>query len=97
VEIPDFIEAYDEYKEKGMAILGISLDRNGKDLVGEFAQKQNMNYPVAMATNDLLRNYPPPQYIPTTLVIDGKGKIRYTKVGLMTKKELVDLFIRFSQ
>jgi len=97
VEIPDFIEAYDEYKEKGMAILGISLDRNGKDMVSEFAQKQKMNYPVAIATNDLFSNYPPPQYIPTTLVIDVTGKIRYTKVGLMTKEELVDLFNRFSQ
>jgi cytochrome c biogenesis protein CcmG/thiol:disulfide interchange protein DsbE len=96
-EIPDFIEMYNEYKDKGLEILGISLDRSGVDQVHKFAEKNKMNYPVAMATNELLRDYPPPQYIPTTIVIDGMGKIRYKKVGLMSKQEMIDLFLKFSK
>lgn len=94
-EIPDFIEVYDEYKDEGLAILGISVDRISADKVSEFADRQKMNYPVAMATQQLFRDYPPPEAIPTTLVIDGTGKIRYHKVGMMTKQELIGLYQQF--
>ena len=96
-EIPDFIEVYDEYREKGLEILGISVDQIGADKVSEFVRKNKMNYPVAMATQELFQNYQPPRAIPTTLVIDGNGKIQYRKVGVMSKRELVDLFNRFSR
>ena len=96
-EIPDFIEVYDEYKDKGLEILGISVDRISADKVSDFARKNKMNYPVAMATQELFQKYQPPNFIPTTLVIDGNGKIKYTKVGMMSKREIIDLFNRFSR
>ncbi len=96
-EIPDFVEVYNEYKDKGLEILGISVDQIGADQVRKFVEKYKMNYPVAMATNELFRDYPPPQGVPTTLVIDGDGKIRHKKVGMMSKQELLDLFQRFSK
>ncbi len=94
-EIPDFIEVYDEYKEMGMAVLGVSVDNISAQKVGDFAKKNKMNYPVAMATKKLFQDYPSPSAIPTTLVIDGTGKIRYKKVGMMSKQELIDLYIKF--
>lgn len=96
-EIPDLIEVYDEYKAKGLEILGISVDQVSPKQVSNFVERNRMNYPVAMATNDFFRNYPPPQAIPTTLVIDRNGKIQYKKVGLMSKRELIDLFNKFSK
>jgi peroxiredoxin len=96
-EIPDFIEVYDEYKNKGLEILGVSVDQISPDQVSKFVERYKMNYPVAMATNELFRDYPPPQAIPTTLVIDRDGKIQYKKVGLMSKQELIDLFNQFSK
>lgn len=96
-EIPDFIKVYDDYKDMGLAILGISVDRIAEEKVGEFAARQKMNYPVAMATQKLFKDYPAPQYIPTTLVIDAMGKIRYKKVGVMTKQELIDLYLKFKR
>lgn len=97
VEIPDFIEVYEEYKNKGLEILGVSVDQISADQMSKFVERYEMNYPVAMATNELFRDYPAPQAIPTTLVIDRDGKIRYKKVGLMSKQELIDLFNQFSK
>jgi cytochrome c biogenesis protein CcmG/thiol:disulfide interchange protein DsbE len=94
-EIPDFIEAYDEYKDMGLAILGVSVDNISPQKVNEFVKRNEMNYPVAMATKKLFQDYPAPAAIPTTLVIDGTGKIRYRKVGLMSKRELIDLYTKF--
>jgi cytochrome c biogenesis protein CcmG/thiol:disulfide interchange protein DsbE len=96
-EIPDFIEVYDEYKDMGLAILGISVDQMSAKRVSAFVERQKMNYPVAMATKKLFQDYPSPGAIPTTLVIDGSGKIRYKKVGLMTKQEVIDLFLKFKK
>ena len=94
-EIPDFIEVYDEYKDMGLAILGISVDNISAQKVNDFVQKNKMNYPVAMATQKLFQDYPSPGAIPTTLVIDGTGKIRHRKVGLMSKQEVIDLYNKF--
>lgn len=96
-EIPDFIEVYSEYKDKGLEILGISVDQASPDQVRQFVDRNEMNYPVAMATRDLFRDYPLPEAIPTTLVIDRTGKIQYKKVGMMSKRELVDLFDKFGR
>jgi len=96
-EIPDFIEVYSDYKSKGLEILGISVDQVSADQVRKFVERNEMNYPVAMATSELFRDYPAPQAIPTTLVIDRTGKIQYKKVGMMSKRELIDLFDKFSK
>ena len=81
----------------GMAILGVSVDRISAKKVGEFVKRYKVNYPVAMATQELFQDYTPPSAIPTTLVIDGRGKIRHKKVGLMSKQELIDLYIKFKR
>jgi peroxiredoxin len=96
-EIPDFIEVYDEYKNKGLEILGVSVDQISPDQVRQFVERNKMNYPVAMATSQFFKDYPPPQAIPTTLVIDMDGKIQYKKVGMMSKQELIDLFHQFTK
>ena len=96
-EIPDFIEVYDEYKDKGLEILGVSVDDMSPNRVNEFVKRSKMNYPVAMATNRLLQDYRFTGSIPTTVVIDGDGKIQYQKVGMMSKRELIDLFNKFSK
>ena len=97
VEIPDFIEAYDEYKDKGLEILGVSVDTISPDKVLQFVRKYEMNYPVVMATRDLFRDYPQPRAIPTTLIIDGKGKIRHKQIGTMSKEMLISIFNEVSK
>jgi len=96
-EIPDFIEAYKEYKDEGLEILGISVDQASPDKVRQFVEKNSMNYRVAMFTADLINDYQPGRAIPTTIIIDREGRIRHKQVGMMSKKMLVELFTRFSQ
>ena len=58
-EIPDFIEAYKELKDKGLEILGVSVDELSTDALREWTQKAGMNYPVAMATPEIIADYRP--------------------------------------
>jgi peroxiredoxin len=91
-EIPDFIEAYKENKARGLEILGISVDRMAPEKLLSFVGKAGINYPVALADRKIQEDYEPGDYIPATIVVDGKGVIRYRHVGQLEKAALVKLF-----
>jgi cytochrome c biogenesis protein CcmG/thiol:disulfide interchange protein DsbE len=92
-EIPGFLEIYEQYKSKGMEIIGISVDRTGTSSVLNFARQYRISYPVVMITRKLERDYRPGQYIPTTFVIDKKGQIRHKHIGYMNKRTLQNYFL----
>jgi len=95
-EIPDFVETYNAYKDKGLVIIGVSLDRlSPKELVS-FVNKYDMTYPVAFGTEKILDDYQPGQYVPATIVIDKKGMIRSRHVGAMDEGSLKRLFLKLS-
>jgi cytochrome c biogenesis protein CcmG/thiol:disulfide interchange protein DsbE len=96
-EIPDFIEAYRELKDKGLEILGLSVDDMSGETLREWARNAGMNYPVAMATAKIVADYEPGDYIPATIVIDREGRIRFRQSKLMDKETLVRLFKEYSK
>ena len=91
-EIPGFIEAYTELKDKGLEIIGISLDQIGAEGVLEFSNDYKINYPVAMATEEIYEAYKPGQYIPASIIIDRNGRIRHRHVGFLDKATLIKYF-----
>ncbi|MCK4557011.1 MAG: TlpA family protein disulfide reductase, partial [Candidatus Aminicenantes bacterium] len=75
-------------KDKGMEIIGVSIDAFGKNKVLKFTQEWKINYPVAMTTSQLTKDYGPFAAIPVTIIIDKSGKIRHRKIGYMDKEYL---------
>ncbi len=96
-EIPDFIEAYKQYKDKGMEIIGISVDRVSPKSVLKFAEKYKINYPVVMSTVKIIKEYEPGPYVPTTIIVDQEGKIRHRHIGYMSKETLEDYFLKLTE
>jgi len=92
-EIPGFLEIYDKYKDEGMEILGVSLDRQGSDVVKPFAEKMKITYLLAMANNEIMQAYQPGQYIPATIIIDREGNIHNKHVGYMDKTQVEKMFL----
>jgi len=92
-EIPDFIKAYKDHQAEGLEIIGVSVDRDGKDKVADFAEKNKIKYPIAMATRKIVNDYQPGNYIPTTIIIDRKGKISHKHIGYMSKEVLEKYFL----
>jgi len=91
-EIPDFIEAYKELKGQGLEILGVSVDDTTAPALLEWTRKNGLNYPVALATPEIVTAYEPGDFIPATIIVDRKGLIRFRRSELMDKKTLVSLF-----
>ncbi len=96
-EIPDFIDAYKSLKAEGLEILGLSVDRVPADRLLEWVEEAGMEYPVALATPEIIDAYRPGDYIPSTIIIDGRGRVRHRHAGLMDKDTLIRLFREFSK
>ena len=81
-EIPHFVALQDKYAGKGLVIVGISVDSDGPAVVSSFMKANQINYPIVMGTPDIAQLYGATQGIPTTFVIDRKGNIVATHLGL---------------
>lgn len=93
-EIPDFIALYDEYKDEGLVILGVSVDQGGWMVTKEFSDNTGINYPVAMANRDMIYQYGGIKSIPTTFIIDQKGRIAGQFTGYRPKNVWEDQIVQ---
>jgi cytochrome c biogenesis protein CcmG/thiol:disulfide interchange protein DsbE len=87
-EIPDFIEVYNTYKSKGFEIVGIALDEDGWSKVAPYIEKAKMNYPIVLGSAKVVQQYGGIEAIPTTFIVDKKGYIVASQVGLVSKELL---------
>jgi cytochrome c biogenesis protein CcmG/thiol:disulfide interchange protein DsbE len=86
VEIPWFVEFERRYKDQGFAVLGISMDEDGWDVVRPFMSRLGVNYRVLMGDDRVARDYGGVDSLPTTFMIDREGKVARVHVGLTSKR-----------
>jgi thiol-disulfide isomerase/thioredoxin len=82
MEIPDFVKLQEKYRDKGLAILGLTVSSGEKE-VRSFAAKQGINYPVLLDADGLTDRYGGVAGIPTTFVLDRQGRIVKKFIGAM--------------
>lgn len=80
-EIPGFVALQKQYGEKGLVVIGVSLDQQGPGVVKAFMQQFGMNYPVVMGDQAVVDAFGGVEGIPTTFVIDRAGNIVAKHVG----------------
>jgi len=87
-EIPWFMEFERKDKEKGLVVLGVSMDDDGWDAVKPFVHQVGINYRIVLGNAATADNYGGVEALPTTFLIDRDGKIAAVHVGLATKSEI---------
>jgi cytochrome c biogenesis protein CcmG/thiol:disulfide interchange protein DsbE len=85
MEIPHFQSLYEEYSDRGLIVIGISLDQGGVNVVKPFVKSKGMTYPVVMGGRQVANDYGGIRGIPTTFVVDRKGDIVEKAVGYRDK------------
>jgi thiol-disulfide isomerase/thioredoxin len=96
-EIPGFIELQSKYGDRGLQIIGLSVD-DSQSMAKKYAIEMKMNYPVLLAEGreDILRAYDPIPAIPVSVVIDRQGRIVGRHLGIAAmdvfEKEIAALF-----
>ncbi len=92
--IPDFVELKEEYKDKGLEIVGISLDamtRGGataNDVI-PFITEYKINYPIVKGDEKIVYSFGGIKSIPTTFVLDRGGKVVAKFQGYVPKETFV--------
>lgn len=87
VEIPWFIQFEQQYKDKGFAVLGVSMDEDGWNAVKPFIEEHKMNYRVALGNDQVSELYGGLDSLPTTLLVDRSGRIAKVHIGLETGRD----------
>jgi peroxiredoxin len=88
VEIPDLIALQEQYRDRGLVVLGVSQDDDPETL-RTFAETHKMNYPVLVGRDEpeLLDAQGTLWGLPTSYVIGRDGAICTRHVGPATKDE----------
>ena len=93
-EIPHLVDLQQKYGDRGLQVLGISMD-DSPDPVGPFYQQFHMNYPVVMGTAKTGESYGGILGLPITFLIGRDGRIYAKHIGATNasvfEKEIKDL------
>jgi len=85
VEIPWFVEFNKTYKDRGLAVVGISLDDDGWKSVKPYLAAKKIDYTVLVGNDAVSKSYGDVDSLPTTFLIDRDGRIAFTHTGLVSK------------
>ena len=80
-EIPDLVELQNKYKDR-LQIFGLVVDDDDEDAIKSFAAEFGINYPVAIASEEIRSQYGGIAALPTSFVLDGEGRIVQKHEGL---------------
>ena len=89
-EIPWFMEMERKRKDRGFAVLGVSMDDDGWEAVKPFIAELGVNYRVLVGNDEIAQLYGGVDALPTTFLIDREGKIAFVHVGLGNRRDFED-------
>jgi thiol-disulfide isomerase/thioredoxin len=83
--IPELVQLYGQYKNRGLEVVGIALARRGNDEVRRFILENGVTYTNLIADPIIYNIFGKIESIPTTFVIDTHGKIVKRHIGYTAK------------
>jgi len=83
--MPHLQEIHDEYRDKGVRIVAISVDRQGASIVKPFITKHGYSFDVVLTDNQIEKKFGGIPGIPTTFIIGPDGKVFKRFVGYQPK------------
>lgn len=96
-EMPDLIETYNQYKDRGFVIVAVAMSYDPPNYVANFAKTRQLPFPVALDVDgEHAHAFGDVQVTPTSFLIgkDGRiveqklGDLDFTKLKAMLDKEL---------
>jgi cytochrome c biogenesis protein CcmG, thiol:disulfide interchange protein DsbE len=81
-EIPELLEIRDRYRDRGLEVVGVSVDAQGQDdNIREFMKDFDMTYPVWLDPAERISTQFLTIGVPTTFLIDKGGVLRWRRTG----------------
>jgi thiol-disulfide isomerase/thioredoxin len=92
MEVPDLVELQKKYQDR-LQVIGLVIDDTDEDAVRKFAKRYSINYPVAMATDEMRFQFGGVPALPTSFIIDAQGRVVQKHIGLRDP-ELYEMEVR---
>src|ERR1700686_968792 len=86
-EIPWVMAMEQQLKDRGFAVVGVSMDEDGWIVVKPYIQQYKVNYRILLGNDQVGEIYGGVESLPTTFLIDRRGKIASVHIGLSGKDE----------
>jgi cytochrome c biogenesis protein CcmG/thiol:disulfide interchange protein DsbE len=89
VEIPEFVDLYAQYKDRGFVILGVlANDTPAPDQLRSFMGEYSMSYPVLFSTEELETAFGSVWALPTSFLIGRDGGVCAKQLGPVSKDDV---------
>ena len=88
LEMPGIERVWRDRRDAGFVVIGIATDETGEAGVRAFVAERGVTYPIAMATPAVVRAFGGYRGLPTSILIDRDGRIRYRITGYYVEPAL---------
>ena len=86
-EIPDLKSLHTDFEN--LTVIGVALDRKGREVVKPFAQKLEINYPIVIDKSGAAEaEFGPIPGLPTTVLVTPDGQVTKRVVGIFPTEEM---------
>jgi peroxiredoxin len=79
-EMPHLNRLYDKYRASGFLLLGVNVDDDAKHAAGA-SSKLGLHFPILLDTDKKVSRLYELSTMPSTVLIDRDGKVRYIHLG----------------
>lgn len=87
-EIPALITLQEDLHDRGLRIVGISIEENSREAVESFVETFPFNYPLLVEGRSVAEEYGAHFAVPTTVVINRQGRIAARLYGALHRDSL---------
>ena len=94
-QVPILTKLHKSYSEKGLVILGISLDVEGLEVLGPYVHENMVPYKVLMSDDRVNRAFGGIATIPTLYIVDREGRLVRKLIGFHSYRDLEDEIKRY--
>ena len=87
-DIAELLFVYRQYKDSGLEVVGISLDKKGLGVVDSFVKELNIPYTILLGDETVVKSYGGFKGVPTTFLLDKEGRIVKRYSGQINQETL---------
>ena len=81
-EMPDLIKTYNQYKDKGLEVIAVSMYYDPPSRVISFTKNNNLPFPVVLDSNkQIISKFNNVKLTPTSIILDKNGNVINTIIG----------------
>jgi peroxiredoxin len=80
-EMPGMERVWQRYRDRGLAIVAVSVDEGGEKRIAKFVRRLNLSYPILLDPQSEVADHYEVSGLPASYLIDGEGRLIGRLVG----------------